>query len=59
MPTVRTEVKAKTKTELRKLVRQSLATAREQGFGFVEAGYDPARVQKTDDGYRITIAVSS
>ena len=59
MSTVHKEITAKTKTELRKLARQWIASAREHEFGFVEAGYDPERVQKTEDGYKINIAVSS
>lgn len=59
MPTVRTVITASTKTELRKLVQQWIASAREGEFGYVEAGYDPERVRKTDDGYQIEVAVSS
>ena len=59
MPTVHKQVTAPTRTELRKLVQQWLASAREQGFGYVEAGYKPANVRKTPDGYEIDVAVST
>ena len=59
MPTHFQTLTAKTKTELRKSVREWITSARKAEFGYVEAGYDPERVRKTDDGYSIEVAVSS
>ena len=58
MSAIHTTLTAKTKTELRKLAREWLASARGGGFGYVEADYRPDRVKKTEDGYSITVAAS-
>lgn len=54
MGAVSTTITATTKTELKKLVTSWRQQAREQGFAMTH-DYDPARVQRTEEGYSIFI----
>lgn len=51
-------MEARTKTELRKKVRKFTSEAKAMGFD-VRQGWDPTRVEKTKDGYRITVSAHS
>ena len=51
-------VTAPTRTELQKQVQQWTKTARDAGME-IELGYDPDRVEKTEDGWAILIRAHS
>ena len=50
-----TTIEAPTKTELRKLAREWERHAKAMGLEDIRAGYDPARVEATEDGYKILV----
>ncbi len=48
-------LEAPTKTELRKLVQEFTKSMKAAGLEDIRLGWDPARVVKTKDGYKIRI----
>ena len=55
MAGTRTTLSAKTKTELKKKVREWIAEAKAHNLTDIRLGWDPKRVVKTEDGYQIQV----
>lgn len=49
------DIEAPTKTELRKLVQQWRGQVRAMGLEDIRLDYDPERIEKTPDGYKIRV----
>ena len=49
------DIDAPTKTELRKLVQQWARAMKDIGLEDIRLGYDPNKVEKTEDGYKIRV----
>ncbi len=48
-------IEAPTKTELKNLVTQWERMAKDAGLEDIRLGYDPEKVEKTEDGYKIQV----